>query len=84
MQSGKSINIRQHNQPAGITPQRKKHIFVTNQNVTEIFEQDSLKRKSIKIEMKILYAEFDKKNHMYNNRKVLCIRVQTTKDPNPQ
>ena len=44
MQSGKSINIRQHNQPAGITPQRKKHIFVTNQNVTEIFEQDSLKR----------------------------------------
>ena len=42
MQSGKSINIRQHNQPAGITPQRKKHIFVTNQNVTEIFEQDEL------------------------------------------
>ena len=44
MQSGKSINIRQHNQPAGITPRRKKHIFVTNQNVTEIFEQDSSKR----------------------------------------
>ena len=42
MQSGKSINIRQHNQPAGITPQRKKHIFVTNQNVTEIFEQDEI------------------------------------------
>ena len=41
MQSGKSINIRQHNQPAGITPQRKKkHLFVTNQNVTEIFEHD--------------------------------------------
>ena len=42
MQSGKSINIRQHNQPAGITPRRKKHIFVTNQNVTEIFEQDEI------------------------------------------